>query len=133
MYRTKFGSGKPRTERIAINIDALDEMVLNDEDAPQLIVGLQCDRLRQKLIFTVYRCSHADLGLEVRQQTTSIRELHDSNCIISAQMQRPNRLLTKFPESCVPFIFYFNEGYSQLQRPTTDKMMTVFYTAHESN
>jgi len=44
------GSGRPRTAQTTVNDDAVDELVLRQEDAPQTH-SIQYDRLREKRVF----------------------------------------------------------------------------------
>jgi len=72
----KSGSGRPRTARTTANIDAVDELVLSQEDAHRLTV--QYDRLREKRVFILLAqhqfvniinvgVVHAVLGLRYHQ------------------------------------------------------------------
>jgi hypothetical protein len=103
----KAGSGRPKTARTAANIDAVNDLVLSQEDKPQTHRTVrQIARETRIPRSSVARIIHTDLHLKCVKKRRA-QELTDANC--NTRMNRAKKLLSKFPESLVPFIFFTDE------------------------
>lgn len=103
----KPGSGRPRSVRTIDNIDTVGELILSQEDAPQTHRTVrQISREIQIHRSSVCRIIHKDLRLQCVKKRRA-HELTDSNC--DNRMNRAKKLLIKYPESLVPFIFFTDE------------------------
>ena len=103
----KLDSGRPRTVRTVANISAVNDLVLNQEDAPQTHRTIrQIAREMGIHRSSVVRIIRNELHLKcVKKRHT--QELTEANCI--TRLSCAKKLLRKFPESSIDFIFFTNE------------------------
>jgi len=103
----KSGSGRPSTVRTVLNISAVNDRVFSQEDAPQThrttrqIVG-ETGIYRSSVV----RIIQDELHLKCIKKSYA-QELTEANCI--TRLSHTKKLLSKFPESAVDFIFFTDE------------------------
>src|SRR6218665_3714232 len=101
------GSGRPRSVRIPENIDAVNDLVLSQEGAPQ--AHRRTRQIQREIGMskeTVYRIIHDDLQLKcMRKRGAQL----SSTCNTDSRLERYKQLLWKFPEHMVPFIWFTAE------------------------
>ena len=103
----KSGSGRPRTVRTVANISAVNDLVLSQEDAPQTHrTTRQIARETGIHRSSVVRIIRDELRLKCVKKRHA-QELTEANCI--TRLSRAKKLLSKFPESAVDFIFFTDE------------------------
>ena len=98
------GSGRPRTARTRDNIDAVNELVLSQEDAPQSHhSSRQIARETGIHHSSVVRIIRDELRLKCVKKRRA-QELTEANCV--TRLNRAKQLLNKFKPSVVDFIFF---------------------------
>jgi len=103
----KSGSGRPRSARTDVNIDAVNDLILSQEDAPQTHRTMrQISRDLNIHRSSVERIIHNDLKLKCVKKRKA-QELTEANCVI--RLQRAKQLLRKFSPNDVSFIFFTDE------------------------
>ena len=103
----KSGSGRPRTFRTVANISAVNDLILSQEDARQTHrTTRQIAREMGIHRSSVVRIMWDKLCLKCVKKCHG-QELTEANCI--TRLSRVKKLLSKFPESAVDFIFFTNE------------------------
>lgn len=111
----KTGSGRPRTARTAENIEAVNELVLSQEDAPQTHhTSRQIARETGIHRSSVVRIIREDLRLKCLKRRRA-QELTDANCV--TRLNRAKQLLNKFPPNAVDFIFFSDEKVFTIAPP----------------
>lgn len=101
------GSGRPRSVRTPENIDAVNDLVLSQEGAPQTHRTIrQIQREIGMSRGTVYRVIHDDLQLKCLKKR---RAQLLSTCNTDSRLERCKQLLRKFPEHIVHFIWFTDE------------------------
>jgi hypothetical protein len=100
-------TGRPRTVRIDENINAVEELVLSQEDAPNTHrTGRQIARETGISERSVRRIIHKDLNLQCFKKRRA-QELTDANKL--TRLTRAKQLLNKYPETLVNFIWFTDE------------------------
>jgi hypothetical protein len=101
------GSGRRRTARTQQNIDAVGELILSQEGAPQTHrTTRQIAREMGISRRSVGRIVHEDLQLKCLKKR-SAQELTKKNC--ETRLTRSQKLLRKYPTFAVDFIFFTDE------------------------
>ena len=101
------GSGRPRSVRTPENIDAVNDLVLSQEGAPQTHrTTRQIARETGISQRTVGRIIRDDLQLKCLKKR---RAQQLSTCNTNSRLERCKQLLSKFPEHIVPFIWFTDE------------------------
>jgi inhibitor of nuclear factor kappa-B kinase subunit alpha len=101
------GSGRPRTVRTPENIDAVYDLVLSQEDAPQTHrTTRQIARETAISRTTVHRIIHKDLKLKCLKKRRA-QQLTTGN--EESRLKRCKQLLKKFPEHSISFIWFTDE------------------------
>lgn len=101
------GSGRPRSVRTQEKIDAVHDLVLSQEDRPQTHrTTRQIARETGISQPTVVRIIHEDLKLKCLKKRRA-QQLTKSNA--DSRLQRCTKLLRKFPEESVYFIWFTDE------------------------
>lgn len=101
------GSGRPRTSRTAENIDAVNDLVLSQDDAPRTHKTTR--QIARELVISqrsVGRIIHEDLQLKCLKKRRA-QELTAMNC--KTRLDRSRQLLRKYPSYAVDFIFFTDE------------------------
>jgi inhibitor of nuclear factor kappa-B kinase subunit alpha len=101
------GSGRPRTSRTAENIDAVNDLVLSQDDAPRTHKTTR--QIARELVISqrsVGRIIHEDLQLKCLKKRRA-QELTAMNC--ETRLDRSRQLLRKYPSYAVDFIFFTDE------------------------
>ena len=112
----KRGSGRPKTTRTDDNIQAVNELVLSQEDMPQTHRTIrQIARETNIHRSSVARIIYSDLQLKCVKKRRA-HELTDANCV--TRMDRAQKLLRKFPSHLVPFSFFTDEKVFTVAAPT---------------
>ena len=121
------GSGRPRSARTDENIDAVNELVLSQEGAPNTHrTTRQIARETQVHRSSVRRIIHKDLRLKCVKKRRA-QELTAANC--AARVTRAKKLLCRFPASAVDFIFFYDEKILRWRHQSTSRMTAS--TCHE--
>jgi hypothetical protein len=103
----KKNPGRPRNIRIDENINAVEELVLSQEDAPGTHrTGRQIARETGISRTSVMRIIHKDLSLQCFKKRRA-QELTEANKL--TRLTRANQLLNKYPETLVSFIWFTDE------------------------
>lgn len=103
----KAGSGRPRTVITAQNIQAVSDLVLSQEDAPQSHrTTRQIARQTGIPQTSVVRIIHKELLLKCMKKRRA-QELTEANFL--SRLSRAKQLLNKFPDCAVDFIFFTDE------------------------
>ena len=103
----KSGSGRPRTVWTIANISAVNDLALSQEDAPQTHrTTRQITRETGIHRSCVVRIIRDELRLQCVKKRHA-QELTEANCI--TRLSRTKKLLSKFSESAVDFIFLTDE------------------------
>lgn len=101
------GSGRPRTVRTPENIDAVHDLILSQEDAPQTHrTTRQIARETAISRTTVRRIIHKDLKLKCLKKRRA-QQLTTGN--EESRLKRCKQLLNKFPEHSISFIWFTDE------------------------
>ena len=101
------GNGRPRTVRTVANISSVNHLVLSQDDAPQTHrTTWQIARETGIHRSSVVRIIRGELSLKCVKKR-HVLELTEANCI--TRLSRAKKLLSKFPESAVDFIFFTDE------------------------
>jgi inhibitor of nuclear factor kappa-B kinase subunit alpha len=101
------GSGRPRTSRTAENIEAVNNLVLSQDDAPRTHKTTR--QIARELVISrrsVGRIIHEDLQLKCLKKRRA-QELTAMNC--ETRLDRSRQLLRKYPSYAVDFIFFTDE------------------------
>ena len=113
--KRRSGSGRPRTVRTATNINVVNDLVLSQEGAPQThLTSRQIARETGIHRSSVVRIIWAELRLKCVKKHRA-QELTEANCI--TRLSRAKKLLNKFPEGAVDFIFFTDEKVFTVSRP----------------
>lgn len=109
------GSGRPRTAKTENNIDAVEELVLSQEDAPRTHRSTR-QIARQTGIHrsSVARIIHDELKLRCFKRKRA-QQLTEANRV--ARHTRSKKLLRKFSKSSVDFIFFSDEKIFTIAAP----------------
>lgn len=108
-------SGRPRTARTMDNISAVHDLILSQEDAPQTHrTTRQIARETGIHRSSVGRIIRGELRLECFKKRRA-QELTEANCI--TRLGRAKKLLTKYSESVVDFIFFTDEKVFTVSPP----------------
>lgn len=103
----KPGSGRPRSTRTEENIDAVQDLVLSQEDRPQTHRSTrQISRETGISQPTVFRIIHEDLKLKCLKKRNA-QQLTTNNK--DSRLDRCKKLLRKFPVESVDFIWFTDE------------------------
>ena len=101
------GSGRPRTTKTENNIDAVEELVLNEEDAPRTHRSTrQIARHTGIHRSSVARIIHDELKLRCFKRKRA-QQLTEANRV--ARHTRSKKLLRKFSKCSIDFIFFSDE------------------------
>lgn len=108
-------SGRPRTARTDENIDAVNELVLSQEGAPQTHHTVRQIARRTGIHrSSVVRIIHDQLHLKCVKRRRA-QMLTEANCV--TRLNRAKQLLRKFPPSSVDFIFFTDEKVFTVSPP----------------
>ena len=109
------GSGRPRSARTDENVDAVESLVLSQEDKPQSHRTVR-EISREARIHrsSVSRIIHKDLRLKCCKKRRA-QELTDANC--KARLLRSLLLLDKFSDTDSDFIFFTDEKVFHVASP----------------
>ena len=120
------GSRRPRTARIDNNIDAVNDLVLSQEDVPKTHRSPhQIARETDIHHSSVYRIVLKDLRLRCLKKRRT-QELTASNR--DARLTRAKKMLRLYPQSAVDFIFFSDEKIFTVAPPVNFK--TTAFTGH---
>jgi hypothetical protein len=123
----KHGSGKRRSSRTEANIDAVNELVLSQDDAPGTHRTIrQIAREANIPRTTVHRIIHQDLALICFKKRRA-HELTEANKI--TRLTRAKQLLKKYPEALVGFIFFTDEKLFTVASPVNLQNDRVYASA----
>ena len=118
------GSSTPRTVRTVANINAVNGLLLSQEDAPQIHRTIrQIAREMSIHCSSVVRIIRDELRLKCVKKRHA-QELIEANCI--AHLSRAKKLLSKFPESAVYFIFFTDEKVFTIAPPVNPQNDRVY-------
>lgn len=107
--------GRPKTVRTAANINAVQELVLSQEDAPGTHrTGRQIARETGIPETSVRRIIHKDLRLKCFKKRRA-QELTEANKL--TRLTRAKQLLNKYPQSLVSFIWFTDEKLFTVAAP----------------
>jgi len=111
----KPGSGRPRSMRTEEKIDAVHDLVLSQEDSPQTHRSTrQISRETGISQRTVVRIIHEDLKLKCLKKRRA-QQLTNNNK--DSRLDRCKKLLRKFPEESVDFIWFTDEKVFTVASP----------------
>jgi len=109
------GSGQLRTVRTESNVNAVDELVLSQEDAPQTHhTFCQISRATGISQTSVMRIIHSDLRLKCLKKRRA-QQLTAANRL--AHLTRSKQLLRNFSSAEVDFIFFSDEKVFSVAPP----------------
>lgn len=120
----KPGSGRPRASRTKENIDAVEELVLSQEDAPQSHRSTR--QISQETGIhhsTVVRIIHRDLALKCLKKRRA-QELSAANQL--ARFTRSKTLLRKYSTAQVGFIWFSDEKIFTVASPRNSQNDRVY-------
>ena len=120
----KSGSGRPRTVRTVANISAVNDLVLGQEDAPQTHrttrqIARETDIRSSSVVQIIREELHLKCIKKHHAQT-----LTEAKCI--TRLSRAKKLLNKFPESAVDFIFFTDEKVFTIAPPVNPQNNRVY-------
>lgn len=122
------GSGRPRTSCTDENIEAVNGLVLSQENAPQTHhTTRQIARETGIPRSSVSRIIREDLHLKCVKKRRA-QQLTEANCL--TRLKRAKQLLAKFPPSAVDFIFFTDEKVFTIAPPVNLQNDRV-YVSHE--
>lgn len=128
--KRKSGSGRPRTARLEANIDAVDKLVLSQENEPQTHKTVrQIARETRIHRSSVSRIIHNDLHLKCVKKRRA-QELTTTNC--TTRFNLAKKLLNKFPSYLIPFIFFSDEKIFTVA-PPVNLQNDRLYVPHGTN
>lgn len=128
--KRKSGSGRPKTTRTEANIDAVGELVLSQENAPQTHRTVrQIARETHIPRSSVSEIIHNDLHLKCVKKRRA-QELTAANC--TTRFNLAKKLLKKFPSYLVPFIFFSDEKIFTVA-PPVNLQNDRLYVPHGTN
>lgn len=121
------GSGRPRSVRTPENINAVNDLVLSQEGAPQTHrTTRQIARETGMSQRTVGRIIRDDLQLKCLKKR---RAQQLSTCNTDSRLERCKQLLRKFPEHMVPFIWFTDEKIFTVAPPINTQNDRVYVSA----
>lgn len=113
------GSGRPKLSRTGTNIEAVEDLVLSQEDAPGTHrTQRQIAREIGISQSSVRRIIHCDLKLKCFKKRRA-QELTEVNKL--TRLVRSKQLLKKYPESLVGFIWFTDEKLFTVQPPMNNQ------------
>ena len=110
------GSGRPRTAHTTENIDAVNDLVLSQEEAPRTHKTTR--QIARELTISwrsVGRIIHEDLHLKCLKKQRA-QALTAKNC--EMRLVRSRKLLRKYPPYAVDFIFFTDEKVFTVAAPS---------------
>lgn len=110
------GTGRQRSVRTAENIEAVGELVMSQEDKPRTHRSVRqiSNELNVKRS-SVHNMIHKDLGLKCLKKQEA-QELTPANKV--TRCERAKRLLHKYPEHLVDFIWFSDEKLFTIASPS---------------
>ena len=123
----KKGSGRPKTGRTEHNIRIVEELILSQDDKPQSHKSTrQISRLAGIAQPTVVRIIHSDLKLKCLKKRRA-QQLSDANRI--QRLTCAKKLLAKYPENYVNFIWFTDEKVFTVATPKNPQNDRVYLPA----
>lgn len=111
----KQGSGRPRTARTALNVQAVEELILSQGDKPQTHQSVREIARRTGLNrSSIHRIVRQDIGLKAlkRKRAQELTPVNKLNRLI-----RCRQLLRQFPQHAVAFIWFTDEKLFTVASP----------------
>lgn len=125
--RQGFGGGKPRSSRTPANIEAVEELIMSQEDQPSTHRTIRQIARETGLSKTaVHKVIHEDLRLKCLKKM-SAQQLTDASKL--TRLVRCKQLLRQYPQHKVNFIWFTDEKLFTVAEPMNSQNDRLYVTS----